>query len=560
MNLTRTFLFFLLYLLLFLQASCLEKKQQSVKVYATADHLKAWTFYQQHKADSAFLYYTKAAAETKDRLILAQIHATLAIIQSDQGDFYGSNETAVKSLKFFRADDPYLPSVYNIIAINDYKLKSYRSAADWYRRAIAAEKERSAKLLYRNNLGVTLTELSRYKEAIQLFRALLSDPQLHTDTSKYAQVLDNYHWARWKQDKSYNAVPGYTAALKLRLDIQDKWGQNASYAHLADYYTPRNRDSASNYAKLMYRTAKALKSPDDELEALQKLILVNSGKDIMNDFRRYSVLQDSLTSARNAARNQFAVVRYETEKAKADNLNLQKDNTEQRYRLLQQQILLYGLLLAIIVATVLVVALVRRRHARLRSEAAERLRAQQQKNSKRVHDVLANDLYRMMSDLDNGSSADAAELADRLEVLYQRARDLSYEDEPVPLESFEIHLAAMLASFRTEQTRVVIDQCSAAFWQGTTAMVKQEVSLVLQELMINMRKHSHASLVTIVFGRKGDHCSVIYTDNGAGMPSAYRKGNGIIHTENRMSVIGGSIIFEAERESGLQVQLSFPAI
>ncbi|MBL4676909.1 MAG: ATP-binding protein, partial [Mucilaginibacter sp.] len=82
---------------------------------------------------------------------------------------------------------------------------------------------------------------------------------------------------------------------------------------------------------------------------------------------------------------------------------------------------------------------------------------------------------------------------------------------------------------------------------------------VLQELMVNMRKHSRASLVTVAFRRLGKQCSVIYTDNGIGMPDSYHSGNGIRHTENRMSAIGGSIIFENGRESGLQVQLSFSA-
>jgi signal transduction histidine kinase len=559
-NLIRNLKKNLLYLLLCLTVACIEKKSKPVTVYAAANHTKAWAFYQRHETDSAYLYYTRAAAETKDRLVLAQIYATMAIIQSDQGDFYGSNETAVRSLKYFRQSDAYLPSVYNIIAINNYKQKDFRTAADWYRRAIAAEKDRAAQLLYRNNLAVTLTELKRYDEGIQLFRSLLTDPVVRSDTERYARALDNYHWARWKQVASYNALPGYLAALRLRLAIRDQWGQNAAYAHLADYYSVNRRDSALKYAELMYVTANALKSPDDQLEALQKLVQADSGRSANNNFRRYIDLQDSLLSARSAARNQFAVVRYETEKAKADNLNLQKDNSEQRYRLLRQQSILYGLLIAVAVAAVFVTGFIRRRQARLQQEAAERLRAQQHKTSKRVHDVLANDLYRIMSDLDNGSAGDAAELAGRLEVLYQRARDLSYEDEPVPLENFEIHLNAMLNSFRTERTRVLPDHCTAAFWQGTTGTVRQEVSLVLLELMVNMHKHSEASLVTVAFRRAGKHCSVIYTDNGIGMPAVYRPGNGIAHTENRMSAIGGSITFETGRENGLQVQLSFSAV
>ncbi|MBL4676850.1 MAG: tetratricopeptide repeat protein, partial [Mucilaginibacter sp.] len=481
-------------MILFCLLSCQKKAERKAAVYAVKNHIKAWNFYRQHQPDSAYVYYTKAAAETKDRSVLAQIYAAMAIIQSDQGDYYGSDETAVRSLRYFRENDPYLPSVYNVIAINKYKQRDYEGAAAWYQRAIATDTGRMGKLIYRNNLGVAYTELKRYDAAIRLFGSLLSDPLIKADTGKFAQALDNYHWAKWKHFPIYDADPGYRAALKLRVNIHDLWGQNASYAHLADYYFKVQPDSALKYATLMYRTAHILESPDDRLEALQKLVRLGEGRAAKVYFDRYVNLQDSISSARGASRSQFALVRYESEKAKAENLKLQKDITDQRYGLLRQRILLLSLLILIAVASVLVIGFIRRRQSGMRREAAERLRAQQQKTSKRVHDVLANDLYRIMSDLDNGTGGTAAELADRLEVLYERARDLSYEDEPVPLDHFEVHLAAMLGSFATERTKVLPDNCTAAFWQGTEDRVKQEVSLVLQELMVNVRKHSRASL------------------------------------------------------------------
>ncbi|RFZ92861.1 hypothetical protein D0C36_15835 [Mucilaginibacter conchicola] len=545
--------------LLWCLCSCGNKVPESGTAYAGADHSRAWKFYQQGQPDSAFFYYAKAAAGTKDSSVLAGIYITMAIIQSDKGDYFGSEETAVKSLQYFRAGDPYLPAVYNTIAINKYKLKDFASAVTWYRRAVTGTADPLNRLYYESNLGVTLTEMGKYDTAIVVFRKVMDAPLIRKRPEKYAQALDNYAWARSKRYPAEALSPLLLKALSIRLKLKDEWGQNASYAHLSDHFGQREPVRALAYARLMYGVAAKLQSPDDRLEALQKLVRLSPEKESRFYFGVYTRLQDSLWLARSAARNQFAVIRYEAVKAKADNLNLQKNNTEQRFRLLRQQFILYGLLVIIAVSAVLIMGFIRRRQARLRREAAERLRAQQLRTAKRVHDVLANDLYRIMSDLDNGTAGDPAELADRLEVLYERARDLSYEDEPVPLAHFELHLAAMLVSFGTERTRVLPDNCTKAFWEGTTDVVRQEVSLVLQELMVNMRKHSGATLVTVAFQRSGKACLVIYTDNGMGMPATSRKGNGISHTENRMSAIGGNIIFETGRENGLQVQLSFSA-
>ncbi|TWR26802.1 ATP-binding protein [Mucilaginibacter achroorhodeus] len=559
MNLTkRTIAQNLLYLFAALMSGCSEKSVKVSPGTGSSAYTKAWAFYQQHKQDSAYHYYAKAAAETKDSAQLGGIFVSMAIIQSDQGDYYGSDEMAIRSLHYFSTNDSYLPSVYNAIAINKYKLKDFEGAADWYERAMSMKTDSINHLVYANNLGVTYTELGRYSKAFGLFKNLLTDKLLRADTEKYARSLDNYHWVRWKINPAYDALPGYFTALRLRQKIGDVWGVNASYAHIADFYGRINSDSAFKYADLMYSTARQLKSPDDQLEGLQKLARFGPATAAGRYFERYASLQDSLLAARNAAGSRFAVIRYETEKAKADNLTLQKDNTDQRYRLLRQQFLLYCLLAVIAVAAVLVIGFVRRRQARLRREAAERLRAQQLRTAKRVHDVLANDLYRIMSDLDNGTAGANTALADRLEIVYQRARDLSYEDEPVPLENFELHLSGMLNAFGTETTKVLPDGCTADFWKGTTDIVKQELSLVLQELMINMRKHSRATLVTIVFRRSGKQCEIIYTDNGVGM-SDFRRGNGITHTENRMSAIGGNINFVTSRESGLQIHISFPS-
>jgi gentisate 1,2-dioxygenase len=64
----------------------------------------------------------------------------------------------------------------------------------------------------------------------------------------------------------------------------------------------------------MYNAAKEIKNPDDQLEALQKLIALEPSEKSKFYFSKYQKINDSLQNARSKAKNQFALIRYETEK------------------------------------------------------------------------------------------------------------------------------------------------------------------------------------------------------------------------------------------------------
>src|SRR5690606_4084000 len=88
------------------------------------------------------------------------------------------------------------------------------------------------------------------------------------------------------------------------------------------------------YAYKMYEVANKLNSANDRLTALKKLIMLGPSKTAKPHFEVYQKLNDSLQTARNAAKNQFAIIRYETEKHKADNLQLLQENTVKKHQML----------------------------------------------------------------------------------------------------------------------------------------------------------------------------------------------------------------------------------
>ena len=82
--------------------------------------------------------------------------------------------------------------------------------------------------------------------AIKIFQHIVNGSK--TKDKEYSRALSNYALTQWLQNPNHNPVPELKEALNIRLKEKDLWGLNASYSHLADYYTQKKPDSALIYA------------------------------------------------------------------------------------------------------------------------------------------------------------------------------------------------------------------------------------------------------------------------------------------------------------------------
>jgi signal transduction histidine kinase len=95
-------------------------------------------------------------------------------------------------------------------------------------------------------------------------------------------------------------------------------------------------------------------------------------------------------------------------------------------------------------------------------------------------------------------------------------------------------------------------------WARVPIDSKRELAYVLQELMVNMRKHSGATLVTLSFDEQTAGLEVVYSDNGTGFPQGYRRGTGLKNTGNRIQGIGGTVTFGNKEPNGARVHIVLP--
>jgi len=419
------FLFILVFVL-----AC-KKGQQAVEVVIEdANYNKAISFFNQNN-DSAFYYFNEVATNSKDSLHVATAYNYMAVIQADAGDYFGSIESLTRSLSFLderkKEDSSCLASDYNELGLNNIHLGRYDESIRFYDLALKYATNKPYKLIVLNNKGYAYREKKNYTQAIKIFDEILAQNQL--DKREYARSLTNMSFTKWLQNPNYKAATNFLRALHIREKEKDLWGQNSSYAHLADYYAKNKRDSALWYARKMYRVAKRLESPNDQIEALQKLIKLSASDSSKFYFDVYQQLNDSVQLARSAAKNQFALIRYEVEKNKADNLRLQKENAEKVYQINKQRTLTAVVVFLMVIFVICAIFWYKKRKQRLELEAQNQIKEHQLKTSKKVHDVVANGIYRVMAEIENQNQIDREGILNRLENMYEKSRDISYEAE-----------------------------------------------------------------------------------------------------------------------------------
>lgn len=473
----------------------------------------------------------------------------MAQIQSEAGDDFGAQESLVQSLYFLheeKQDDQHcLTSNYNELGITSNSLHNYDLAIQYFDKALQFDRDQNFKAIILNNKANSYRKKSDYRQALHLYREIehLTKPQ----GTAYAQLLTNMVTTQWRQESNFNPVPDLLKALKIRLKETDNIGVNSSYAHLTDYYLTHQQDSALCYADKWYLQAQKIYSPEDELSALSTLIKLKPVEQTRFYFKLYKHLDDSLQLARSATKNQYALIRYNVQKHKADNLKLQQENTEKRYQLI-------WLILFIIVGTGFVVIWYRK----LQFDNRERIQKNELRLSKKVHDVVANGIYRVMNELEYAEDVNKEYLLDQLEVMYDQSRDISHEKDEPSSENFSEKINKLLNAFKSNSLKLGVSNNDPALWQLVSAYIKIELELVLQELMVNMAKHSRADQALLDFKLENEILVVNYRDNGIGLTENNLFGNGLQNTVSRIKSLGGKVTFGTQAEKGTHLQITIP--
>lgn len=509
------------------------------------DNIKAYSKFQQ-----AIIHYSRL----KDSVKISKSLIYQSIVQNYTGDYLGSEATLVEALNYMKEGDESYYSVYGSLGNLKYDQKEYSEAEKWYTKALAEEiKSIDEKANLINNKSASEYRQGKYTQALKTLGHI--DLTKISDKNLINRIKENTVYIQWLQNNNYPAQEEFENLLTDKLQNNDLWGANSSYAHLAEINQKAAPEASLNYAKKMLQNAIKIKSPEDRLEAMEKIIAVDAPSNSRQNFKVYKTLSDSIQRSRNDYRNRFAYIKYDSEKKNAENQTLKTQNAESKIKLLQQNVILVALSLLLISGYLWN----RRRKKRLQKEKELEIKNTQLKMSKKVHDVVANGIYQVMTKIENQENFDKEKALDELEFVYEKSRDISYEKPEIKdTVEFAEKIYNLIHSFKSDKVNPFLTGNSQTLWNDVNRTAQSEIFQVILELLVNMKKHSQANLVGFKFEKNNNRINIQYKDNGIGIPGEIIHGNGLSNTVSRIEKIKGTIIFDNTTEKGLKINISFP--
>ena len=510
---------------------------------------KGENFFAVQKYDSAIFYFYKAkyicSSNEIDDLSYASYY--IAEIQKIQCDFSGSEATATESLKI-NPNYKQNFSIYNTLGTNYLEQNDFKEAIKYYKLSYNEVNSKLKKCIVKNNIAYVYLESKQYSKAKAILETIVTHDSLIVSHEYYAKVLDNLGFAYFKLNQP-QAIDFLNKSLKIRDSLQNDSESIASYIHLSEFYQNTNPSLAKDFAQKAYNAAAKINSPDDRIEALKFLINNSDTKEIRELSQRQMTINDSITNVRQKSKKYFSKIKYDFSLAS-------KESEKQK----SQKQLYLSLCIFILILFIVSYFAIRSRSKRKLLEATYDTET---RISKKLHDELANDVFNVMTyadtqDLNNPTNKKL--LLENLDKIYAQSRNISRENSQIDTsDNFELVLKDMLSTYNSTKIRVIIkNNTISTDWTKLKKESKIVIYRILQELMVNMRKYSHCSIVVIVFDIDNKGLVINYSDNGIGCPEMLKFKKGLQNAENSILAINGTITFETETNKGFKAKVRIP--
>jgi tetratricopeptide (TPR) repeat protein len=491
-----------------------------------------------------------------DTAMAARRSLDMANAQYEMGDLTGAQETATEALRYLdREKDPhYVSSAYNVVGLSYMDLGFYEDARDEFNNALSYAVSRKDSLSYLHNIAIVHKNEGEHGEALKILEGIIHSSE--PDTESRNRFLGNYYFIKWQRDSSENVEGQLIDVMQKRLGSNDKEGLITSYSHLSDYYENKDTGRSKAYAEAMLETARENHSPPSEANALLKLISLSKGSEKDAYLDRYLSLRDSLQEVSLRSKAHFAKVKFDEERKQQQINLLESENITQALR--TEKLRTRTLIISLIALLMLLVALALFYYFRQRAkkEKLRQIYLTERRISKRIHDELANDIYNVMSSLE---AMAPVPVVDRLEKIYHRTRDFSRENNEIDTgESYVRDMLSMLSHATPANVKLIVRGEQEINWSRLQPEKKIVLYRVLQELMVNMKKHSAASLVALKFSAEKKLLKVDYSDNGKGATeNEVNTGHGIKNILMRLKTVNGNVIFDTHGK-GLKALVVIP--
>ena len=283
----------------------------------------------------------------------------------------------------------------------------------------------------------------------------------------------------------------------------------------------------------MYTLSKTIGDKTYEQEALSFLLKFDQPQYGI----RYVQLSDSLQAVQKNIDNAYALLKYDKSEAEKEALAAKVG---------KQRFLLFGILILFVVlaTSFLIIAKVRRKRRQAIQETEQRI-------AKHIHDDIANSIFLVMNKIE---ATENNTILDDLSAIYEQARRISRTHTPIDTQQpFQQVLLDLLQQYTTKKVRITPQNLSTVSWKKVSVEKKEAVYKVLQELLTNTLKHSHASFVIVGLQQQKATLLIDYSDNGKGTDR--KPSGGLLHAENRIRAVSGTLTFTSQPNHGFKAKI-----
>jgi signal transduction histidine kinase len=367
-------------------------------------------------------------------------------------------------------------------------------------------------------------------------------------------LADCYYALGYKE----KALVEYKKLLTLRADRNYIYGLSLSHNGMANYHKKEgNYEKAIYHADKAYQFAVQSKNNLTRLSALSILVKLSKGRQSVEYFEEYEVLNDSLINKERVLKDQFAKVRYETEKSKKRSQELLIESERQR----QQKVIGWLFSLAAVLALGFSITFFRARRKRLMYEAqlqkATAREEERQQIAKSLHDEVAGDLRMLHQKL---SKTELKGEAKSVEKIKDNVRNLSHQLSSVSFEevSFKDQLINLISDNFDLDFRIKVEGIDSVPWLKVNNTIKRTIYLSIRESLQNTLKYAQGDKFFIQFSSERKEILLLLEDNGKGFEKVKgKKGIGLKNLKERVEEIQGTFNIDSS-EKGTQTTITIP--
>lgn len=548
----------------------IKKADNSIKIKNLID--KADLLFDNNQNIIAYYYFNKAVVlcnPKKDYIEYVYSLSCMGNIKYLQGDFINSEAILTKTLPYLnKIKKPrYAWYVYVLLADNYYSTEDYSNSLLYYKKALNLKQSNFKKTKVLNYVAAVYIEQKKYEKAESILLALSKNKDIYLkdkklNDSEYARILYHLGLSYLRQGK-LEAIDYFNRTLKIQLESEDYDALIETYKSMTLFYQNINLKKSKQYAKEAYKIALKKNAISNKIAALKLLIKTSDGIELKKYSQEYLRLHDSFNTTKLRAKNQFARIKYDYVRQQEENLKLKAQTIGNELQLEIQKnrnFVLYIIITLILSLLTFLYFYLKLRGERQKNDAVVE---SDRRISKHLSDELTSDMYQTLvyaENCDFQKNENKERLLSNLDTIYSRTRNISKEHSVISTDkNYGIALKEMISGFKTPELNIILNGFDLISWDNLEKNKKIIFYRVLQELFANMKKHSHATLVSINIKIIDKNLTIFYNDNGVGTKNSTPNfKNGLQNVENRIKTINGNIIFDKNSEKGFRIIFSFP--